>query len=205
MRNFSSRSQEKGLTPDSSAFGFFYHKIQHWYPILHQEFFDLYLEKIVGDFSPCPDSCLVLLVAAIGSVCQCSSLATAYATRPDVDYIGKALTMLPNVHFEFSLRSVQCLVLLGVYYNCIGKPCQAHDYILMASCKAQALFKWCVYFLASMHKPLADQYRGSHLYAENSTAIELLRRAFWSIFLIETLSSLSHSPNGQYSDELFLQ
>ncbi|KAL5353104.1 hypothetical protein ACLOAV_001134 [Pseudogymnoascus australis] len=124
-----------------SAFATFYDKIHHWYPILHQEFFGLYLENIVGDSSPCPDYCLVLLVAAIGSVCQCSSLATAYSTRPDVDYIGKALAMLPNVHFEFSLRSVQCLVLLGVYYNCIGKPCQAHDYILMASCKAQALFK----------------------------------------------------------------
>ena len=191
MRNVSCRSPEKGLTLDSSAFGFFYDRIQHWYPILHQEFFGLYLESIVGDFSPCPDSCLVLLVAAIGSVCQCSSLATAYATRPDADYIGKALTMLPNVHFEFSLRSVQCLVLLGVYYNCIGKPCQAHDYILMASCKAQALLKWCVYFFASICRPSVDQYRDSHLYAENSTAMELLRRAFWSIFLIETLSYLS--------------
>ncbi|OBT38562.1 hypothetical protein VE00_11138 [Pseudogymnoascus sp. WSF 3629] len=145
-----------------SAFGFFYDRIQHWYPILHQEFFSLYLKSMVGNFSPCPDSCLVLLVAAIGSICQCSSLATAYATRPDVDYIGKALTMLPNVHFEFNLRSVQCLVLLGVYYNCIGKPCQAHDYILMASCKAQALLK-------------------CHLYAENSTAMELLRRAFCAL------------------------
>ncbi|KFY37225.1 hypothetical protein V494_04862 [Pseudogymnoascus sp. VKM F-4513 (FW-928)] len=123
------------------AFGFFYDRIHHWYPILHEEFFGLYLGNIAGDFSPCPDSCLVLLVAAIGSVCQFSSRATAYEKRPDVDYIGKALTVLPDVHFEFSLRSVQCLVLLAVYYNCIGKPCQAHDYILMASCKAQALFK----------------------------------------------------------------
>lgn len=191
---------------DSSAFASFYDKIHHWYPILHQEFFGLYLENIVGDSSPCPDYCLVLLVAAIGSVCQCSSLATAYSTRPDVDYIGKALAMLPNVHFEFSLRSVQCLVLLGVYYNCIGKPCQAHDYILMASCKAQALFKWYVYLIfTSINGPLVDEDRDSHLYAENSTAIEVLRRAFWSIFLIETLSSLSHSPNGQYSNKIYLQ
>jgi hypothetical protein len=65
-----------------------------------------------------------------------------YEKRPDARYIGKALSMLPSVHFEFSLRSVQCLVLLGIYYNYMAKPCQAHDYILMASCKAQALFKW---------------------------------------------------------------
>ncbi|KAH8586393.1 hypothetical protein B0O99DRAFT_695529 [Bisporella sp. PMI_857] len=112
-----------------SAFRFFYDKIQHWYPILHPEFFDLYLGKTVGSFTPCPDSCLVLLVAAIGSVCQSLSLSTTYAMQPDAEYIGKALTMLPSVHFEFSLRSVQCLVFLSIYYNCIGKPCQAHDYI----------------------------------------------------------------------------
>lgn len=191
MRNVLTSPQRSFTHVGSSAFGFYYDKIQHWYPILHQEFFDLYLETIAGECSACTDSCLVLLVAAIGSVCQCSSLVTAYSTRPDAYYIRKALTMLPDVHFESSLRSVQCLVLLGVYYNCIGKPCQAHDYILMASCKTQALFKWCVRSSPLyIKKPLADKYRDSHLYSDNSTEIELLRRAFWSIFLIETLSSL---------------
>ncbi|KAH7351260.1 hypothetical protein BKA65DRAFT_476586 [Rhexocercosporidium sp. MPI-PUGE-AT-0058] len=150
-----------------SAFGFFYDKIQHWYPVLHQGFFSLYLEKMGSDVYPCTDLCLVLVVAAVGSVCRCASLATAYSTRPDAGYIGKALSMLPCVHMEFSLRSTQCLLLLAVYYNCIGKPCQAHDYILLASSKAQALFK-------------------CHFYDDDNNSIELLRRVFWSTFLIET-------------------
>ncbi|KAL5321470.1 hypothetical protein ACEPPN_009428 [Leptodophora sp. 'Broadleaf-Isolate-01'] len=176
----SERTDLSSLTPPSfsgelnlqyedavSAFGYFYDKMQHWYPVLHQDFFGLYLEKMGNDVDPSTDLCLVLIVAAIGSVCRCSSLATAYSTRPDAGYIGKALSILPCVNLEFSLRSTQCLLLLAVYYNCIGKPCQAHDYILMASCKAQALFK-------------------CHFYDDDNNAIELLRRIFWSILLIET-------------------
>ncbi|KAL2071148.1 hypothetical protein VTL71DRAFT_12383 [Oculimacula yallundae] len=150
-----------------SAFGYFYQNMQHWYPVLHKDFFSLYLDKLGNDSSPCADHCLVLLVAAIGSVCQCASLATAYSTRPDATYIGKALTMLPHVQLEFSLRSTQCLLFLAVYYNCIGKPCQAHDYILMASCKTQALFK-------------------CHIYDDDENSLMLLRRVFWSTLLIET-------------------
>ncbi|PMD17904.1 hypothetical protein NA56DRAFT_578013 [Hyaloscypha hepaticicola] len=150
-----------------SAFTAFYEKIYHCYPVLNPEFFSLYLEKIVGNVAASTDSFLVLVVAAIGSVVRCSSIAVALEKRPDAAYIATALSMLPNVHFEFSLSSVQCLLLLSIYYNCLAKPCQAHDYVLMASCKAQALFK-------------------CHLYANDNTATELLRRSFWSILVIET-------------------
>ncbi|PVH89130.1 hypothetical protein DL98DRAFT_96650 [Cadophora sp. DSE1049] len=151
-----------------SAFGQFYGRMQHWYPVLHQDFFSLYLENIGSDFSPSTDCCLGLVVAAIGSACRFSSPATSYPPpRRDAEYIAKALTMIHNVHLEFSLRSAQCLLLLAVFYNCVGKPCQAHDFVLMASCKTQALFK-------------------CHLYDDDSSSMELLRRTFWSILLIET-------------------
>lgn len=129
------------------AFAAFYDKMYHWYPIFSSETFDFYLEKLASLLTPSSDACLLLLVAAIGSVAQCSSLTEAYNTRPDSPFISKALCMLPNVHFEFSLTSVQCLILLGVYYCFMAKPCQAHDYILMASMKAQAILKWYVLIL----------------------------------------------------------
>jgi hypothetical protein len=130
------------LTPAQSAFGIFYNKIYHWYPVLHIECFDTYLAKIGCNLVSSSESCIVLLIAAIGSVAQCSSLAAVYENRPGAGLVASALSMLPSVQFDFSLRSVQCLILLSIYYKCIGKPCQAHDYILIASCKAQALFKW---------------------------------------------------------------
>jgi hypothetical protein len=146
----------------------------------------LYLEKITGNVAASTDSFLVLVVAAIGSVVQCSSIAVALEKRPDAAYIATALSMLPNVHFEFSLSSVQCLLLLSIYYNCLAKPCQAHDYVLMASCKAQALFKWSVQ-PRLLWIEAADKNMTSHLYANDNTATDLLRRSFWSILVIETL------------------
>jgi hypothetical protein len=124
-------------------------------------------------------------VAAIGSVVQCPSIPVALEKRPDAAYIAKALSMLPHVHFEFSLRGVQCLLLLSIYYNCLAKPCQAHDYVLMASCKAQALFKWSAQ-LRVRQVIVADQEMFSRLYENDSIATELLRRSFWSILVIET-------------------
>ncbi|KFY24116.1 hypothetical protein V493_05440 [Pseudogymnoascus sp. VKM F-4281 (FW-2241)] len=149
------------------AFGAFYDRMHHWYPIFSSETFDFYLEKLNSPLTPSSDACLLLLVAAIGSIAQCPSLTAAYNTRPDSQYISKALCMLPNVHFEFSLTSVQCLILLSVYYCFIAKPCQAHDYILMASSKAQALLK-------------------CRLFEDNERQSDFLRRSFWSILLIES-------------------
>ncbi len=141
---------------------------------------------MTGNITASTDSFLVLVVAAIGSVVRCSSIADAFEKRPDAAYIATALSMLPNALFEFSLSSVQCLLLLSIYYNCLAKPCQAHDYILMASCKAQALFKWSVRLRLSWIVT-ANRNMISHLYANDNKATELLRRSFWSILVIETL------------------
>jgi hypothetical protein len=43
------------------------------------------------------------------------------------------------------VTSIQCLIFLSIYYCCILKPCQAHDYCLIASFKIQNLFKRCAY------------------------------------------------------------
>ncbi|KAH6663761.1 hypothetical protein B0J14DRAFT_609007 [Halenospora varia] len=174
------RTDVSALSPPSEALGFsfqyedairafaaFYDRIHHWYPIFAPDLFQFYREMITGLLVPSSGSCLVLLVAAIGSVAQCSSLTAAYEARPDSHYISKALYMLPNVHFEFSLTSVQCLVLLSIYYCSMAKPCQAHDYILMASSKAQAIFK-------------------CRLFEDDERQSDLLRRSFWSILLIES-------------------
>ncbi|KFY84913.1 hypothetical protein V500_08880 [Pseudogymnoascus sp. VKM F-4518 (FW-2643)] len=149
------------------AFGAFYDRMHHWYPIFSSETFGFYLKKLTSPLIPSSDACLLLLVSAIGSIAQCSSLTAAYNTRPDSRYISKALFMLPNVLVEFSLTSVQCLILLSVYYCFIAKPCQAHDYILMASSKAQAILK-------------------CRLFEDDERQSDMLRRSFWSILLIES-------------------
>jgi hypothetical protein len=63
----------------------------------------------------------------------------AFRERQDTTYIEAALASLPLVLLESSVTSVQCLVLLSIYYCCLLKPCQAHDYALIASFKVQNL------------------------------------------------------------------
>jgi hypothetical protein len=78
-----------------------------------------------------------------------------------------ALNMIPTVILESNVRSLQCLVLLSIYYQCLLKPCYAHEYALIASFKAQNVLK-------------------SNMYAEDPMSLELVRRAYWAILLIES-------------------
>ncbi|KAK9321542.1 hypothetical protein V1517DRAFT_326166 [Lipomyces orientalis] len=150
-----------------NALAAFSERIHTWYPILHPGFSDQFFQAIAGSFHNSTDSCLVLLVAAIGSLAESDSVMAALEARPDAPYIESALSMLPTVLVECSLRSLQCLVLFSVYYCCLVKPCQAHDYALMASFKAQNILK-------------------SQLYVDNAEKLELVRRAFWATLLIES-------------------
>lgn len=159
-----------------------------------------------GDLLPSTDLCLGLLTAAIGSVVQYTSFHEVCETRPDAAYIERALSILPIVNMEFSLRSVQCLVLLTIYYNCIMKPCQAHDYILMASFKTQALFKW---YASSLNTASSANQSSiiSHFYPDDSVAQKLLRRLFWSILILETLvlgSSVHWSKTNNFIGNLLI-
>lgn len=101
---------------------------------------------------------------AIGSLAQCESLPVALSERPDAPLMEEVLLILPTVLLESSLTALQCLIFISTYYLCLVKPCQAHDYILIASMRAQNLLK------------------SASLDPENQ---ELIRRALWVVLLIE--------------------
>ncbi|KAF1828084.1 hypothetical protein BDW02DRAFT_584746 [Decorospora gaudefroyi] len=114
---------------------------------------------------------------------------SALEQRPDAPYIEAALAMLPLVVTENSIRSLQCLVLLSIYFASLLKPCSAHDYAVIASFKAQNILK-------------------SRLYADHEENLELLRRAYWAVLLIESelLVQLDLAENGiwRYEAEVSL-
>jgi len=84
----------------------------------------------------------VLLVTAIGLLCQSQVYGRGHMERNDLSFFEAALSYLPMVLSDFSVTSAQCLVLFSIYYCCLLNPCQAHDYALMASFKTQNLLKW---------------------------------------------------------------
>lgn len=124
-------SQQQAVT----ALAAFSDRIHAFYPILALNFAEEYFRILAEPLTPSCQSCLVLLVAAVGSAAHDP---TSDRENP---FLTAALSSLPLVLAECSLDSVQCLIFLSIYYACLLKPCQAHDYCLVASFKIQNLFK----------------------------------------------------------------
>ncbi|KAL4888090.1 hypothetical protein BDV59DRAFT_196722 [Aspergillus ambiguus] len=131
-----------------------------WYPILPSGFSREYFEVLAGSLLPSSETCLSLLVAAIGLTVEEDE------TISSTPYFETALASLPIILSECSVRSVQCLLLIGLYYSCLLKPCQAHDYCLIASSKIQNIFK-------------------SGLEGDGPNIVEQTRRVYWAVLLLE--------------------
>lgn len=149
-----------------SALAAFSEQVHVWYPILRPGFSEQYLGIISGSLAPSPESCLVLLVAALGSTAQTAMIGGSRNDAGDTPYFEAALASLPAIISDCSVTSVQCLVLFSIYYCCLMKPCQAHDYALIASFKVQNLLK-----------------RPESAHAE---VREHIRRVYWAILLLES-------------------
>lgn len=118
----------------TDALAAFSERIHGYYPILPLDFTEGYFHLLSEPWTPSSRSCLALLVAAIGGVVRNQSSGGPYYEA--------ALASLPVVLAECTLTSIQCLICLSIYYCCLLKPFQAHDYCLIAAFKIQNLFKW---------------------------------------------------------------
>lgn len=118
-----------------SALAAFSARVHIWYPILPSGFSQEYFRVLSGSLLPSSETCLSLLVAAVGHTVDGDEAVS------DTPYFETALASLPIIVSECSIRSVQCLVLISLYYCCLLKPCQAHDYCLIASSKIQNIIK----------------------------------------------------------------
>ncbi|KAL3495879.1 hypothetical protein BJX62DRAFT_252876 [Aspergillus germanicus] len=143
----------------TDALAAFSDRVHGYYPILPLDFSEAYFATLSAPLTPSSRTCLVLLVAAIGCV--------AHDPTTGGPYFDAALQSLPVVLAECTLTSVQCLIFLSIYYCCLLKPCQAHDYCLIASFKIQNLFK-------------------SGLQGTDNDSLELTHRAYWAILLLES-------------------
>lgn len=141
--------------------------VHGWYPILRPGFSERYLQVISGPLLPHPESCLMLLIAATGILAQQDhALGDSKTDTTSEIYFEAALASLPLVLTDSSIVGVQCLILLSIYHCCLCKPCQAYDYIVIASFKVQNMLK-------------AQQETTGELY-------ELLKRAYWTVLLLES-------------------
>ncbi|KAJ5996473.1 hypothetical protein N7499_007209 [Penicillium canescens] len=143
-----------------SALAAFSARVHIWYPILPSDFSQEYFRVLSGSLHPSSESCLSLLVAAVGHIVREDEAVS------DTPYFETALASLPIIISECSIQSVQCLMLIALYYCCLLKPCLAHDYCLIASSKIQNIIK-------------------SGLEGDDPNTVELTRQAYWGVLLLE--------------------
>ncbi|KAL4885930.1 hypothetical protein BJY04DRAFT_179524 [Aspergillus karnatakaensis] len=142
--------------------------IHNWYPILHTDYIEDLIEARNSCFPTSVKSCLTLFVLAIGCVVGCESIAGVRQGRSESVYFTAAMDMLPCVFADSSPWSAQCLLLLAIYHLCYAQPCQAHDFVAIASYKMQ-------------------NYILNELDVNDDTAEKaLLANCFWSALLIES-------------------
>ncbi|KAH8805312.1 putative C6 transcription factor [Xylogone sp. PMI_703] len=147
------------------ALAAFSEKIHIWYPILGSDFTKEYFRIISGPLDLSADSCLALLVTALGCLVQNIESGSSSGEARDTVYFEAALTSLQAVIADYSLISVQCLLFMSIYCCCLLKPYQAHDYIMIASFKVQSLLK-----VPREHDPVL---------------LDLTNRAYWAVLLLE--------------------
>ncbi|KAB8224286.1 hypothetical protein BDV33DRAFT_227161 [Aspergillus novoparasiticus] len=143
-----------------SALATFSAHVHIWYPILPSGFSREYFRVLSGSLPPSSETCLSLLVAAVGLVVERDEAV------PATPYFQTALALLPIIVSECSVRSAQCLILISLYYCCLLKPCQAHDYCLIASSKIQNIIK-------------------SGLEGDDPDSVDQTRRTYWGALLLE--------------------
>ncbi|KIW18457.1 hypothetical protein PV08_02745 [Exophiala spinifera] len=144
-----------------NALNAFFEEIHPWYPILDSQYQVVYAAVMDGDLKPSSESCLALIVAALGS------LSSHDVRGKHTMYADMALSMLARIIADCSVLAVEALVYIAVYYCCLCSPLEAFEYNAIASLKAQSLL---------------TVNRCSVSEADS----EALRRAFWAILLIES-------------------
>lgn len=124
-------------SPYYSLLNAFWEQVHTWYPILHADYTEEFIQTITSCFPKSVKSCLTLLVLAIGCVVECEFVVDSLRSRPEALYIEAAMKMLPCAFAHSGPRSAQCLLLFAIYHLCYGQPFQAYDFVAMASYKLQ--------------------------------------------------------------------
>ncbi|PKX89042.1 uncharacterized protein P174DRAFT_464760 [Aspergillus novofumigatus IBT 16806] len=142
--------------------------IHIWYPILQTDYTEDFIEASRSCFDTSITSCVCLLVLSIGCAVGRESVAGTRQVGSESVYLGPATDMLPCVFADTSPASAQCLLLFAIYHLCYARPCQAHDFVAMASYKLQN------YILNELDTE------------DDTTKKALLGSCFWSALLIES-------------------
>lgn len=146
----------------------FFERVNVWYACMNPYKWTTYYRIAMSQgFRDGPESCIVLLVLALGNAGASGSISrhALYKDPPGFSYFAAAWAILPTLMTRHDIISAQCLFLAGTYLIYLARPIDAWNLLNSASMKLQLLMK--------SHDPAASLDK------------ELAARLYWNLVLIE--------------------
>lgn len=121
----------------------FFDRVNSWYAIVNPHLWhSLYRTAISQDFRSGPESCIVLLVLALGQAAHYGhsiSRVPRNQTIPGMNYFAAAWSLLPNLITRIDVLSAQCHILAAAYLMYLVRPLEAWNLLYNTSMKLQLL------------------------------------------------------------------
>ncbi|KAG0650127.1 Echinocandin B biosynthetic cluster transcription factor ecdB [Hyphodiscus hymeniophilus] len=175
------------LSNTSAYIEAFFSKVNVWYACVNPfNWQSHYRVALSNGFRDGPESCIVLLVLALGQASCSGSISRAVSTDdpPGLPYFAAAWGLLPGLMTRNSVLSAQCTVLASAYLFYLVRPLEAWTLLSSTSTKLQLL-------LSAPGRVPASQR-------------ELSERVYWNALLFESdlLAELDlpHSGIVQYEE-----
>ncbi|RAH73597.1 putative C6 finger domain protein [Aspergillus aculeatinus CBS 121060] len=121
----------------------FFARVNVWYACVNPYTWPRYYDiAISSSFQEGAESCIVLLVLALGCASQYGSISnlSPEADPPGLPYFVAAWGLLPNVTMRNSVLAAQCNILASAYLFYLVRPLEAWSLLSSASLKLQLLF-----------------------------------------------------------------
>lgn len=169
----------------------FFAKVNVWYACVNPFNWNGYYRTALSNgFREGPESCIVLLVLALGQASCTGSISRIpnLADPPGLPYFAAAWALLPSLMTRNTVQSAQCTVLASAYLFYLVRPLEAWTLLSSTSTKLQLLLS------APGRVPEKER--------------ELMERVYWNALLFESdlLAELDlpHSGIVQYEENVGL-
>jgi hypothetical protein len=121
----------------------FFERVNIWYACVNPYTWrSTYRKALAHSFGEGPESCLVLLVLALGCASTTGSI-SQYPPKtepPGYSYFAAAWNLLPTVMARNETASAQCQILASAYFFYMVRPLEAWNLLASVSMKLQLLF-----------------------------------------------------------------
>ncbi|KAK6503234.1 hypothetical protein TWF481_008263 [Arthrobotrys musiformis] len=150
----------------------YFERVNVWYAVVNPyNWTSLYKTALSQGFRTGPESCVVLLVLALGQASTRGSISRVpiHEDPPGMSYFSAAWALLPSLMTRTTMLSAQCMILTSAYLFYLVRPLEAWTLLSSISMKLQLL-------LTTNPPALLP-----------TSSRELSERVFWNALLFESV------------------